>query len=725
MRGAQEAADILDARKRHRTRGILTVANPQTPSDTGAGRGKRPEVQGLRAIAVLLVVGYHLWPNRVVGGFVGVDIFFVISGFLITSHLVREVRETGTIRVGAFWMRRARRLLPASLLVLGAVAIGTFILAPVTHWRQYFEEISASALYVQNWLLSANSVDYLASTNDPSPVQHYWSLSVEEQFYVALPMVILVLITVLRLLRRQTHALASVVVLLGVVTAASLAFSIVDTATDPSSAYFVSTTRWWEFGVGALISFVPAVPGRRVRLLVSSVGFALILVAAAMITAALPFPGWLATIPVAGTALTLWAGRSGYRFELANVVSARPFQWVGDYSYSIYLWHWPLVVLVPFATGHDLRTLDKVIIVVAALALAWLSTKFVENPIRFAPPGGIRRSPKFLVPAIAASMALLVATSSISIGQLDAASARTKDALAAIQTGGLPCFGAQAVEPDGTVCANPSLDGQLVPAADAFDKDDGNEAACWSTNGESTLRVCSFGPADAKVRVFAVGDSHNNSLIPAYAELAKDLGWRVDVAGKGGCYWTDGPQRFGGPGLEEQCDEWLRSVDTRLAASAPYDVIIATHRADVSPAKPGVEAYHAGIVSGLQAAWSTQLSRGSRIVAVRDVPVPPRTLTDCVARQQLAAADKCAFPRSTALSYFDGQSEAAKGLAGATVLDLSNVFCDASTCRPVLGNAVVYRDSSGHVTGTFAATLAPRLESALESALRQPEPSAK
>src|SRR3954454_1104661 len=182
-------------------------------------RGIRPEIQALRAVAVALVVGWHLWPDAVPGGFVGVDVFFVISGFLITTLLLRELRETGRVSLRGFWAQRARRILPAALTVIAACAGATALVVPVTDWAQFFGDLRASALYVQNWHLAARAVDYFAASDGPSPVQHFWSLAVEEQFYLVWPLVI---VAAARTRRRWALPAA-----LLAITAASLAYGIV------------------------------------------------------------------------------------------------------------------------------------------------------------------------------------------------------------------------------------------------------------------------------------------------------------------------------------------------------------------------------------------------------------------------------------------------------------------------------------------------------------------
>ncbi|MGH3322789.1 MAG: acyltransferase family protein, partial [Streptosporangiaceae bacterium] len=309
----------------------------------------RPEIQALRAVAVAAVLLFHLWPNRLTGGYVGVDVFFAISGFLITAHLLREVDATGRIRFAAFWARRARRLLPASLLVLAVSAGGTYLFVPQEKWQQFFSEIGASALYVQNWLLAHNAVDYLASENAPSVAQHFWTLSAEEQYYAVWPLLIAVVLLLAR--RRSTrvrrNSLLAVLVLL---TAASLAYSVWETSTNPSVAYFITPTRIWEFGLGAIVAFVWPEPagGVRLRVLMSWVGLGCIAVATIVFTADTVFPGYAAALPVVGALLVIVAGPVAHPAGTLWLARLRPVQFLGDVSYSVYLWHWPLIVLAPY-----------------------------------------------------------------------------------------------------------------------------------------------------------------------------------------------------------------------------------------------------------------------------------------------------------------------------------------------------------------------------------------
>ena len=355
-------------------------ARPKLRAETGF----LAHVQALRAIAVLLVVIFHLWPAQLTGGFVGVDVFFGISGFLITGHLLREIESTGKVRLANFWARRIRRLLPAAFLVLGVSLAGTLLLMPTTVWRQITTSIGASALYVENWQLARDSVDYFASENIASPVQHYWSLSVEEQFYLVWPVLLLCAAALAcrgDLIRFGRPARTVMVV----VTGGSLVYSVMISRSAQSFGYFSTFAHAWEFGLGALMAILlrrqlsltsPA------RAVMSWLGFAMILWAGFTFTGDTLFPGYAALLPLGGAMLVIAGGHSPARWGPSRLVSWKPVQYTGNISYSLYLWHWPLIVLLPFVTGHELSGAEKVGVLAASFVLAGVTKVLVEDRFR-------------------------------------------------------------------------------------------------------------------------------------------------------------------------------------------------------------------------------------------------------------------------------------------------------------------------------------------------------
>lgn len=388
-----------------------------SPSTTVGRAPVRPEIQALRAVAIGCVVLYHFWPAALPAGFVGVDVFFVVSGFLITGLLLRDVERFDRVRLREFYVRRIRRILPAALVVLSACAVATLLFVPRTEWRPFLQQILSSALYVQNWHEVRDSQIPKRADLESTPVQHFWSLSVEEQFYLLWPLLIIgALWLAVRLGRRRLLVVAGV---LAVATVASFVHSVVLTGQDHNIAYFSTLSRAWEFGVGGLLALAPALAGerlRRTRALATWVGLAAIAVAALTFTDNELFPGTIALLPVLGTAVVIWAGMPRAALSLAPVAALRPVQWFGGISYSLYLWHWPIIMFTPFITGQPSQAPVMVLLLLLSIAVADASRRWIEDPFRRPMPRARVRMPRtrrIVVAAGAAAAAVVLLTSGI------------------------------------------------------------------------------------------------------------------------------------------------------------------------------------------------------------------------------------------------------------------------------------------------------------------------
>ena len=686
----------------------VTVA-PATdgqPAQTGQPvRDKRLEIQALRTAAVLGVVLFHLWPGAIRGGYAGVDVFFVISGFLITSHLVREAAKPGGVRLGTFWARRIRRLLPAALLVLVFSAGATYVLVPEALWQQFLRETVAAAFYVENWQLSWAAVDYLAAEDPPSPAQHYWSLSVEEQFYFIWPLLIVAVALLTR--RRPKARLTAIRAVFLAVFVVSFAASVYVTATDGADSYFVTYARAWEFAVGGLIAVLPLslerVPGRWAPY-AAVAGWLGMLGALLLFNDTLPFPGWVALLPVVGTALVIWAGAP--RGLGLRVVGHPVVQWIGTVSYSLYLWHWPLVVVLP-ETGPVLGTwLREPLILLVTIGLAALTYRFVETPFRTGPILGT--TPRaFLFAVLGAALVAAAAVPGILHGRNLVEESRGQ--AEALASGDTECFGAAALMEG---CRNPELDGVLLPAPIARKDDTGRAYQCYLPEVETYAadarpKVCHLGSDDPDaLRVALVGDSHGASLIPGLTRVAESSGWSVDtlVANGGGLL----PATAGDPRRA-----YREALIERLDQEA-YDVVLVTQRRNPNRAAGEPDP----VADQLAQAWKPILERGTKIVALADNPyLTPEAATCLDEIETLADAGACEMTRQEAYATSDPLAEAVR-LAGpgASLIDLSAAYCDEDRCPLVVGHVQAYRDRS-HITATFSMTLAPYLVRAVEDDL--------
>lgn len=687
---------------------MVHTSNPERAS---VDARVRPELQALRAAAVIAVLLYHLWPLRLTGGFVGVDVFFVVSGFLITAHLARELTATGTIAVGRFWARRARRLLPASFLVLAVTAVATLAVVPRGYWQQFFREIGASALYIHNWALAADAVDYLAAENLASPVQHYWSLGVEEQIYLVWPLLLIgVAFLARRTIRLRRFALPFAVL---AVLVASLVYSSVLVINGATTAYFVTPARVWEFAAGGLLALAgsrltrmpPAVAA--IMAWVGWIGLAVVIV---MFNGSTPFPGYGALPPVVFTMLIIAAGTPAVTWSPTRLVSLRPVQWMGNVSYSTYLWHWPLIILLPFALDRELTIIDKLVILLLTLALATLSTRLVEQPFRFSAWSRGLSSRTVLAGAVALSLVFVAGSAAVWITvqrSTDAALAAAAERAAQAER----CFGAGAgLEPE--VCAEFAT-ATLSPSP-ALARDDKNEAyteACFTSTNGIDLRTCGFGDDESSFRVALIGDSHAGNWLPAFSRLADERGWHLVTHLKSACPESTAIKRNSALEAETSCITWNQQMATGNHIEAPYDLVVVSYSA-------AADSYddRGTAIEGFLGAWQKYLDDGSIIVVMADNARNTPEVVECLVRNE-AAPSACSVPFEQAYPGEDYMVAAAARIPDqAVVIETSDIFCQDGVCNAAIGGVVVYRDSH-HLTKTFATTLAPYIGERLDSAL--------
>ncbi|GAA3660687.1 acyltransferase family protein [Microbacterium marinilacus] len=646
---------------------------------------KRSDIQGLRALAVLLVVAYHIWPTAIPGGYIGVDVFFVISGFLITAHLLREAERTGTVSVLHFWARRIRRLLPAAFAVLAATVVMVILWVPRSVWEQTFTEIIASAFYVQNWVLATNSVDYLAAdANVPSIVQHFWSLSVEEQFYIVWPLIIVGVLFFTKARKWIGVALASVFVL-------SLVYSIVATAVSPAMAYFVTPTRAWEFAAGGLLAFLPMVLSARARMLVAWAGVAAIAGAAFAYTDATPFPGYTALLPVLGTAAVIWADAPRGLGSPTSLARLAPIQWVGDVSYSLYLWHWPIVVVYPLLRGAEAGIKGGALILAVSVALAWLTKVAVEDPFRRGSFFAARWRRTFAFAAT--GMVGVLALSGMNLVVLR----QQQEAVYAAAARDAACQGAAAMDP-----ANDCDDPFAVP--DGYDTAVGKGdrgllgADCLGVSPQTEVIDCRRGAESGDIRVAVVGNSHAVALATGLHRYGEEQGWEVQGYFRQKCTGQATERVNGVP--SSSCVEWTKNAYDSMLSDPDLDAVI--FQSYVFGA--GEDSDEISVEQSRES-WQTFLDAGIAVIVVNDVPGTRPTQTPTCIEEHRDEYDPCAIPRDR-LTLSNAMWEAAKVYPGVTAVDLTDYFCDAEKCHSMIGGVMVYFDDH-HLTGLFSASLAP------------------
>lgn len=674
--------------------------------------GYRADIQGLRAIAVTLVVAYHLLPKALTGGYIGVDVFFVISGFLITGHLLSKPPTTPRL-LGQFWARRIRRLLPAAFTVILATFCLTWFLAPESRWRSVSWDGIASAFYFQNWRLAASSTDYLGAEEAASPLQHFWSLSVEEQFYVVWPILILIVLAVAARGRWKPRVLVTSAIL--VVTIASFGYGLYLTHVEPAAAYFVTTTRVWELGLGAVLACVGQLwrPGRVLGIVAAWLGVLLIAFAAATYTSGTPFPGSAAAVPTLGAVLIIWAGSTS-RWSPTGVLGVRPVQWVGDASYSIYLWHWPLISLIPLVGNGHLGWIDAMVIIAATLVLSAITKTYVEDRFRNAPI--LKTPPRSFVMGLT-SMGLVGAIALVPMLFLNGQQRASDQAIASARVSTETCVGARSLDHPLADCPVVPQDSLVPdPAVAADDKADAYPDGCWEQAPYPGLRTCTYGTG--KRQVALVGNSHAGQWLPAFQKIADENGMTITTFLASSCAPIDADlamserNRVG-------CRQWGQKA-VAATKGKKFDLVVVTARNVNGVVGSDKDSFFSGLANGYSALLKDWKVGGTNLLVLHDTPFPAssiESIPDCLAQKGREVRACSGKPKDWIPE--DPLFEAAKKSgSGVHAADLNDHICRPDRCYGANGGIVTYFDGS-HLTATYAATLSPYLEPEVLRALKQ------
>ena len=644
-----------------------------------------------------MVVAYHVWLGRVSGG---VDVFLLISAFLMTLQFTNKFDRKQPQDLLRHWLRLFRRLLPASVLVIAATLLATFLFVPKTRWLGIIEQGWASLLYFQNWLLKAQSVDYYAGDHSlASPFQHFWSLSIQGQVFILWPLIFVCAAVIARKFRLHYRVL--LVYVFGALFAGSLIYSIYYTSTHQSEAYFDSGARLWEFALGSLVALV--LPGldlsRRVRLFLGWAGIAAMLSCGLILQVQTAFPGFIALWPTLAAAAVIVAGQTGSRFGADRILSSRFLVRLGDNSFALYLWHWPVLVIYLIWSGKDhAGWLSGSAVVAVSLVLAVLTTRLVEKPWRTWKWPEVRRRRSVIAIAAAAAVAMVPLS-----GWAYILDEENRTLMSEAQRNNP---GSKALLPGYVDQAD--ADAGILPTADRLPKDYailGKRCRGAQAPGAGPLeKSCgqTDGPEKPDKKILILGSSHSEQWMAALKPVAAKNNWLLYSILRGGCVYAPP-----GSGLEPGCETFNAEVEKYVAAHKPDAVFtVATAAAVSSPREqlsPGFE----------------QLARdftaaGIEVVGIRDNPRFRLNMAECVVTKG-ADDPACNPPRESVLPKIPAFSPLVGKIKGLTLLDLSDSICTADTCPAQVGNMYVYLDSN-HLSATYAETMADVLEDRLLAA---------
>ena len=605
------------------------------------------QIQGLRALAAILVTLFHA--RLVPGGFIGVDIFYVISGYLITGLILREIEKTGTLDLKSFYQRRIKRLLPTSVFVLFVTAIFAWILFPPITRDSLGRDLFAAAAYISNYLFAWWQNDYQNLNATPSPFIHYWSLAVEEQFYLVWPIFILFL---------ARYGKRVILGGIAVTTSLSLLFSIYLTQAAPIWAFYSLPTRAWELGFGALLLFIPDFK-KKMRIL-PWLGFLGIAISALNFNENTAFPGKNALLPVLATTV-LMATIKYWPPLFDDLANSGISQWLGAISYPLYLWHWPALVLPSSALGRPLRIYERFLCIVLTVVLAHLTSKYVEDPLRH----------KKLRTATVYKGAVITTTLSLIAGIVIASSASS-----IITTKGAASYKFDLVK----VMEKPAVYGD----------------GCHVNYGETKSGYCTYGNKNSSTTIVLYGDSHAAQWFPALEKLANERGFKLVSLTKSACPAVDSKRPDQGAFKMVHCTKWRQNSIARIAKIKPMAVITSSFQY-FTPANTKISRSQ-WWSDGQRKLLKDLQGSTAHLIYISDTPRPLRDIPNCLASRNSSSCDSTEKSRVSIVSGFQ-------------VVDPTPWLC-ASYCPAIVDGTVAYRDAS-HISVQMAVKLLPKLEEAL------------
>lgn len=697
-----QCGNAIIQRYRFMTQGTTTQARPSgrradkpQPKDFPPAQRKfLPEVQGLRALAVLMVVTYHVWFGRISGG---VDIFLLVSAFLLTGQFTRKLEAGRPLELLKYWLHLFKRLLPMIAVTLVATLGATRLFLPETRWDAIFGQTWASLFYYQNWFLASESVDYYAAQHSvASPLQHFWSLSIQGQIFILWPLIFALAAICAKAGRLRIRPL--LILMFGTVFAVSLVFSISTTASNQTFAYFDTGARLWEFALGSLLAL--ALPylkfGRQARIFLGWLGVVAMLSCGIILQVGQQFPGYMALWPTLAAACIIVAGQTDSRAGVDRFLSWKPLVRLGDSSYALYLFHWPVLVVYLVASGNSQAgLLAGLAIILGSIVAASLATRYIDAPLR---------RNKWVEAKPARALAVIATCGALVAVPLTGWQVRVhlkEQAILAQADRNNP--GAASLEPGFLDQAEP--DAPVLPTTTSMPDDwPVFEGGSCKSDGKELLNICDNGITDGAKSLVVLGSSHAHVLNTPVLEMAKTNDWSVKSITKGFCPLGDDVST----GITESCAEFNKATMAEVLEMKPDLVVTTSTRTNVLWEEPEV----------LDRSWvqavHTLNDAGIEVVAVRDTPRIPQNVPECLEATPTDYTG-CGAKRVDLFSDVSPAAEVADSLPDTKFLDLTDYFCDDTTCPAIIGNAIVYKDDN-HVTRTYMETLTPMFEQAFAQA---------
>lgn len=648
----------------------------------------RPEIEGLRAVAALLVAVYHIWVGKVSGG---VDVFFVVSGFLITISLLTQAERIGRVDFFSFILRLMKRLFPMAFLVLFVSTLGSMLLVPRVQWEQTIQEVFASIFYYQNWQLAVSSVDYLGQNNEASPFQHFWAMSIQGQFYMLWPLLIMLSIVFSTCIFKTSLRMAFLYIV-SVLFVLSFSYSIIRTATDQPWAYFDTFARVWEFCLGGLLALFIAkvVLHKALALVIGWLGLVTIVFTGALLNVSTQFPGYVALLPALSAGLIMIAGNQGGKAGVHALLSWAPLTQFGSISYAFYLWHWPFLIFYYELTGtQEVSFTHGLILILGAAVVSYGTTMLFEKPIR-----NLKLAPKRIFSwGIMASLALPVLVAAGIWGyNVQETNQELSEVTKENEYEGAGALGSdeQSRETSEQV---PEEDREILPSPVQARSDlpKGYENGCHQDIEAAEVIKCEYGETEnEKFTIALVGGSHSLHWLPALEEIATEEDIKVDSYTKSACRFNEDG------GRDDSCKEWNDNVISELEEDNP-DMVFTP--ADSASNKT------AGVPTGFMDQWRKLDSSGIQVFAVRDTPWFDEDIPSCV-EENAGNLSECAEPRENVMAGEKPWKDVQESPENVSFYDYSDYVCEGDTCGPVAGNVLIYRDKH-HLTATYAKTLGP------------------